>query len=95
MIDCELIRKIKPGDKFYWATDLGVAEEFILDHFEEGNKRSTECIDVYAKIGEGSVIFAGMVSPDAFNKYLFLSKREARRAAREFARQANEGDLHE
>lgn len=86
---CPVTIELKNERYFYWAFDTGV-EEYIFDRFEYRDEADGFPLAVYGWNIEADVVLGkashllGVISLDAFNRYIFLNKEKAELAATKF-----------
>lgn len=76
-------KELHRGDTFYWVTDSGDIDEFVLSkvvYHEEENGRDFP-YEVFIKDGN-DVYSVGWIDNDAYDRYIFTDIEEAKECAR-------------
>lgn len=76
-------KELRSGDTFYWVTDSGDIDEFVLSkvvYHEDENGRD---FPYEVIIKDGNVSYSvGWIDSDAYGRYIFTDIEEARKCAR-------------
>lgn len=76
-------KELRSGDTFYWVTDIGDIDEFVLSkvvYHEDVNGRD---FPYEVIIKDGNVNYSvGWIDNDAYDRYIFTDIEEARKCAR-------------